>query len=204
MKIKVCGITSLEQMQQLQELDVDYLGMIFYEGSERYAEEKLQSQKVEISKLDINKVGVFVNPEYETILKAIDDYDLHSVQLHGDETDEFCLELMDKVKVIKVFRLTGEENIDELTKPFLNVCHYFMFDNGPHPNLRSTGEGATNPQPLPPLTPPTGENNTQPLLNQYAAVKKNTQKSEVSELLSSPVEGSQMGAGLYGGTGLQF
>jgi phosphoribosylanthranilate isomerase len=124
-KIKVCGITTLEQMQQL---DVDYAGMIFYEGSKRFVGDRLKKQKSEISKLAIKKVGVFVNADYETIVKAIEDYGLAAVQLHGDETDEFCLELMDKVKVIKVFRISDEQNIDELVNPFQNVCHYFLFD----------------------------------------------------------------------------
>jgi len=131
MKIKVCGITRLEQMQQLQELGIDYAGMIFFEGSKRFIGDGFESQKSDVRRQKIHKVGVFVNAEYETILKTINDYDLHAVQLHGDETDEFCLELMDKIKVIKVFRLTGEENIDELVEPFQNVCHFFMFDAAP-------------------------------------------------------------------------
>jgi len=182
MKIKVCGITRLEQMQQLQDLGVDYTGMIFYEGSKRYIKDKLENQKSVITNLSINKVGVFVNAEYETIIKAINEYQLYAIQLHGDETDEFCLELMDKVKVIKVFKIIGKEDIDELTKPFQNVCHYFMFDNSPHPGFPPTGEGAAN---------------TQPLLNQYAAVSKDTRKSVVSEWHSLPL-------GAFGGTGLQF
>lgn len=115
-------------MQQLQELGVDYAGMIFYEGSKRYAGNELSNQQQAIRDLTIKKVGVFVNAEYETILKAIRDYNLYAVQLHGDETDEICLELMDKVKVIKVFRIGDGQNIDELTAPFERVCHYFLFD----------------------------------------------------------------------------
>ena len=128
MKIKVCGITQLEQLQQLQELGVDYAGMIFFEGSKRYAGEALKDDREAIRSLAIKRVGVFVNTELEVIQQAIADYGLSAVQLHGDETDEFCLELMDKVKVIKVFRIGGEVAIDALTEPFLNVCHYFLFD----------------------------------------------------------------------------
>ena len=134
MKVKVCGIKSSEQMRQLQQLGVDYAGMIFYEGSKRYAGEAVSTQQSEIRDLPVKKVGVFVNAGYETILKAIFDYGLYAVQLHGDETDEFCLELMDKAKVIKVFRIAGEENIDELTAPFQNVCHYFLFDTNSAPS----------------------------------------------------------------------
>lgn len=128
MKIKVCGITTLGQMQQLQQLGVDYAGMIFYEGSKRFVADRLVGQQAEISGLAIKKVGVFVNADYEKIIRAIGQYGLSAVQLHGDETDEFCLELMDKVKVIKVFRVTGDCDIDALTEPFQNVCHYFLFD----------------------------------------------------------------------------
>lgn len=128
MKVKVCGITRLEQMQQLQDLGVDYAGMIFFEGSKRYAGEALREEQAAIRELTIKRVGVFVNTELDVIEKAIADYGLYAVQLHGDETDEFCLELMDKAKVIKVFRIAGEVAIDSLTEPFQAACHYFLFD----------------------------------------------------------------------------
>jgi phosphoribosylanthranilate isomerase len=128
MKVKVCGITSHEQLQQLQDLGVDYAGMIFFEGSRRYAGEVLKEEQEAIRKLAIKRVGVFVNTELEIIQQVIADYGLTAVQLHGDETDEFCLELMDKAKVIKVFRIGGEVAIDSLTEPFQAACHYFLFD----------------------------------------------------------------------------
>ena len=127
MKIKVCGITTIEQMQQLKELGADYAGMIFYEGSKRYVGKVLNS-KSEIRNIKIKKVGVFVNADFDLVSKAISDYGLSTVQLHGDETDEFCLELMDKVEVIKVFRIADQNSIDDLVAPFQNVCHYFLFD----------------------------------------------------------------------------
>ncbi|MER3464669.1 MAG: phosphoribosylanthranilate isomerase, partial [Chitinophagaceae bacterium] len=64
MKIKVCGITSLEQMQQLRQLGIDYTGMIFYESSKRYAGEKMKKEKLKIKNCEIEKVGVFVNTDY--------------------------------------------------------------------------------------------------------------------------------------------
>ena len=128
MKIKVCGITSLEQLQQLQQLGVDYAGLIFFEGSKRYVGEKLKEVQASVKNTGIRKVGVFVNQELEVIARAIQEYGLYAVQLHGDETDEFCLELMDKVKVIKVFRIGSEVEIDKLVAPFQEACHYFLFD----------------------------------------------------------------------------
>jgi phosphoribosylanthranilate isomerase len=128
MKCKVCGITRLEQLQSLETLGADYAGLIFYEGSKRFVGERKEEEKKEMKNSAIKKVGVFVNATYETVLKAIKEYGLYAVQLHGDETDEFCLELMDKVKVIKVFRVKDEAGIDEMVKPFEAVCHYFLFD----------------------------------------------------------------------------
>lgn len=128
MKIKVCGINSLEQLQQLGQIGADYAGLIFFEGSKRYVGDKLQQVQDAVRNTSIRKVGVFVNQELEVIDLAIRDYGLHAVQLHGDETDEFCLELMDKVKVIKVFRIGSEADIDKLVAPFQEACHYFLFD----------------------------------------------------------------------------
>jgi phosphoribosylanthranilate isomerase len=128
MKIKVCGIRTVEQMLQLQQQGVDYAGMIFYEGSKRFIGNLSEREQESFRQLPVEKIGVFVNAAYETITKAIADYGLYAVQVHGDETDEFCLELMDKTTVIKVIRVAGEQDIDSLVAPFQAVCHYFLFD----------------------------------------------------------------------------
>jgi phosphoribosylanthranilate isomerase len=128
MKIKVCGITSIEQMRELQQLGIDYAGMIFYEGSKRYAKEKLAGSKSEIRDIEIKKIGVFVNADFEFISKTIVEFGLNAVQLHGDETDEFCMDLMDRTTVIKVFRIADQTDIDALVEPFKNACHYYLFD----------------------------------------------------------------------------
>jgi phosphoribosylanthranilate isomerase len=61
MKIKVCGITSFEQLEQLQDLKVDFAGLIFYEKSKRFVGDKLKNHKSEIRNFQLEKVGVFVN-----------------------------------------------------------------------------------------------------------------------------------------------
>jgi phosphoribosylanthranilate isomerase len=129
MKLKVCGITTLEQMQQLQRLDVDYAGLIFYEGSKRYAHEKLQASNAEIRNLEIKKVGVFVNADMGFVKSLISEYNLAAVQLHGDETVAYCEQLKNEVDVTKVFRIGAEvEAIDKLIEPYQQVSDYFLFD----------------------------------------------------------------------------
>lgn len=128
MKIKVCGITCFEQIQELQSLGADYAGMIFYEGSKRFAGNKIGKEKAQIRSLQIKKAGVFVNADKKNIEKAIEDYGLNAIQLHGEETPEFCRALKNKTKLIKAFRISGGEKIEEIVESFEEVCDYFLFD----------------------------------------------------------------------------
>ena len=131
MNIKVCGITQLKQLQQLDALNIDYAGLIFYKDSPRYMGDKLTGKEIKGADFDIKKVGVFVNPSYSDLLDAIDEYGLDIVQLHGNETPELCEELSAEVEVIKAFRIEDSSvNIDKLVEPFDAVCDYYLFDTG--------------------------------------------------------------------------
>jgi phosphoribosylanthranilate isomerase len=129
MNIKVCGITQFKQLQQLEALNIDYAGLIFYKDSPRYMGGKITGKQVKDADFDIKKVGVFVNPGYSELLDAIDEYGLDMVQLHGNETPELCEELSGEVEVIKAFRIdTGTANIDELVAAYDAACDYYLFD----------------------------------------------------------------------------
>lgn len=130
MNIKVCGITQLKQLQQLDGLDIDFAGLIFYKESARYMGDKIAAKELKNADFDLKKVGVFVNPEMIDVLDAIDEYGLEVVQLHGDESPEMCEDLSSEVEVIKAFRITGDEDIDELVAPYDAVCDYYLFDTG--------------------------------------------------------------------------
>src|SRR6187551_2017205 len=141
MNIKVCGITSLKQLQQLDGLDVDFAGLIFHKGSPRYMGDKLEAASVKGSDFDLKKVGVFVNPEMIDVLDAIDNYGLDVVQLHGEESPEMCDDLSSEVEVIKAFSINNETgNIDELVAPYDGVCDYYLFDNKPATGIGGSGE----------------------------------------------------------------
>ena len=130
MNIKVCGITQFKQLQQLEALNIDYAGLIFYKDSPRYMGDKLTGKQVKEADFDLKKVGVFVNPGYSELLDAIDEYGLDIVQLHGNETPEMCEELSAEVEVIKAFRIAGDQsiNIDELVMPYDAACDFYLFD----------------------------------------------------------------------------
>lgn len=128
MKLKVCGITSLKQIEELERLGVHYAGLIFFPDSARYMGDKLANISEDIRQTQISKVGVFVNPEIYEVEKAVEQYGLSCVQLHGDEPPEFCEEVLKFASVIKTFRVTGNEDFDEMVHPYKDVCNYYLFD----------------------------------------------------------------------------
>ncbi len=141
MKIKVCGITELEQLKELNDLEIDYAGLIFYEQSPRFALKKLSGQEVKESGISITKVGVFVNASEEEIMKQVENFGLDMVQLHGDETASFCNHISDHIKVAKAFRIADfDTNIDWLVKEYDEVCDYYLFDKGSAGLYGGTGQ----------------------------------------------------------------
>jgi phosphoribosylanthranilate isomerase len=140
MKIKVCGITSFQQLEALDNLGADFAGFIFYKASKRFVGEKLADDKAGIKKLRIQKVGVFVNEEIETIEEAVSEYGLQYVQLHGDESPLFCKEVEAFVPVIKAIRVGPGRNPADESDAFKDACSYFLFDTD------SKGYGGTGVQ----------------------------------------------------------
>ena len=129
MKLKICGMKYHDNILKVAALKPNYLGFIFYDKSPRFVTEPLP----EISK-NIKKVGVFVNSTIETIITIINNYDLQAVQLHGQETPEFCQKLQKKqIEIIKVFSIKDQFDFNQLSA-FENLVDYFLFDTkGPNP-----------------------------------------------------------------------
>jgi len=131
MNIKVCGITQLKQLQQLDGMDIDFAGLIFYKGSSRYMGDNIQGEQLKSADFDIKKVGVFVDAKYDEVMQIIDDYELDAVQLHGNETPELCSRLSENTEVIKAFRIAGNElMVDKMVNQYDEVCDYYLFDKG--------------------------------------------------------------------------
>jgi len=142
MKLKVCGITQLQQLKQLDEIGVNYAGLIFYPQSARYILDKLKAEDVKQLPLSLKKVGVFVNAQEWFIMKQVEDFGLDVVQLHGDETPGFCKLISDQVTVIKAFRITqnNDQNIDWMMKPYEEYCDFYLFDTNRKNAYGGTGE----------------------------------------------------------------
>jgi phosphoribosylanthranilate isomerase len=127
MRIKVCGMTQIEQVDKLADLGVTFAGFIFYPKSPRYVFKHMTTTQIR-KENNINKVGVFVNAPVEEVLHMVDECRLHMVQLHGDESPKYCEKIADYVSVVKAFRLSDNDSVQWMIKPFMDVCDMFMFD----------------------------------------------------------------------------
>ena len=88
MKLKVCGMRYEDNIREIAAIGLDYMGFIFFEGSSRHVTDSIPTLSS-----SIKKVGVFVNASYDTIVEKINTHDLQAVQLHGEESPEFCKSL---------------------------------------------------------------------------------------------------------------
>lgn len=106
-RIKICGITSLEDALAAVELGADALGFNFYEKSPRYISPEKARQIIRELPPEIEKVGVFVNSSLSEIENVCAESGIEMVQLHGDETPEFVAALSGP-RVIKALRVSDD------------------------------------------------------------------------------------------------
>jgi len=111
-KVKICGIRSFEEARLALELGVDAVGFNFWKGSRRYMEPDVAARIIgRIKDPFAAFVGVFVNEAEDVLHKVCSGVGLTAVQLHGDESVEYCRSLSEKlgaVRIIKAVRVGSE------------------------------------------------------------------------------------------------
>lgn len=124
LKIKVCGTRETENIKDITTLPIDYIGFIFYGKSARYVDSVIN---VAIPST-IKKVGVFVNASLDEIKERINSHSLNVIQLHGDESPDFCLQLKQLGHtVIKAFGIDDDFEWSSIEK-YVDTVDYFLFD----------------------------------------------------------------------------
>ena len=126
--IKVCGMRESKNILDISTLEPNFMGFIFYKKSPRYVSpESVKKMSVSLPG-GIRKVGVFVNEPVENLCEISNFVPLDLVQLHGDETPEYCKELKKQsLKVIKAFRVSDDLNASVLMN-YEKYVDYFLFD----------------------------------------------------------------------------
>jgi len=89
-RIKICGITRLEDALEAAELGVDAVGFVFYDKSPRYIDPQKAASIIRQLPPFVSAVGLFVNPTQAYIAEVLQSVPLGVIQLHGDESPDFC------------------------------------------------------------------------------------------------------------------
>ena len=89
-RVKICGITSVEQAQMVQMAGADALGLVIYEKSPRYVDVEKAAQIRAVIKPPAQAVALLVNASENLVTQVIDQVKPDLLQFHGDESPEFC------------------------------------------------------------------------------------------------------------------
>lgn len=124
-KIKICGLMRLEDIEIVNKYKPDYIGFVFADSKRKVSPEQASKMKDYLSS-DIISVGVFVNADCEEILKLYNDGIIDMAQLHGDENEEYINYLKEKtnneLKIIKAIEMSHDNdlfNYDDSQADFL-------------------------------------------------------------------------------------
>ena len=127
-KLKVCGLKHKNNLFDVVEAGVDFVGMIFYEKSPRYIINSLYPEDVWFLPDEVQKIGVFVDSDIEYIKKNVRLYQLDLIQLHGSESPEYCKEIRSEgYQLIKVFGVDTDFDFQVMEK-YLDAVDYFLLD----------------------------------------------------------------------------
>jgi len=160
-RVKICGITILEDAVSAVEEGADAVGFVFYEKSKRYVSPYVVKRISEVLPPFVSRIGVFVNEKPEKMLEIYKEARLNAIQLHGNENLKICEQLNKNVPIIKAFRIAKDSDVIkalnykqfpilfdtktfqyggsgktfewEILLPYINEFKYFIISGGLNP-----------------------------------------------------------------------
>lgn len=129
-KIKICGLRRLEDIEIVNKYEPEYIGFVFADSKRKVSHETAAQLKNNLSS-NIISVGVFVDASEDEILKLYDDGIIEIAQLHGSENEDYINSLKentnDKLKIIKAIEMSENE---DLSKYYDSAADYLLLDSG--------------------------------------------------------------------------
>jgi len=141
-RIKVCGITLVEDGLAAVRYGADALGFILYPESPRYISAERAGDICEQLPPFVDRVGVLVNENIETAVDVVKSAGFSYLQLHGSESDNYCSELknrLPRLKIIKAFRVGDKSRAEEFI-PYEQCVDGFLLDTYIKGETGGTGE----------------------------------------------------------------
>lgn len=141
-RVKICGITKPEQGQAIARLGATALGFICVPSSPRYVGPEEIKAVTDRLPPDVDRIGVFANTTIEAICQTVAETKLTGVQLHGDETPEYCDrlgQLLPDIEIIKALRIKSREALEK-AKMYGDSVHTLLLDAYHPGQLGGTGQ----------------------------------------------------------------
>jgi phosphoribosylanthranilate isomerase len=139
-RVKICGITRVEDAELAAELGAWAIGFILWPQSKRYVEPALAAGIERRVRRKVDRVGVFVNHTLDEVAHAVDNIGLTHVQLHGDEGPSFCTAVAERTgaKVIKALPIGSGADMRELGR--FHAVDFHLLDTARRGQRGGTGE----------------------------------------------------------------
>ncbi len=140
-RLKICGITNLEDARFCAAAGVDYLGFVFHRQSLRYIPPE-HAKDINEWIIGPQSVGVFVDEDVDVVNQIAESVGLDLVQLHGEESVHFC-ELVEPpvIKALGIAPDTSEDDIFRAANRYRGAAHYLLLDS--RVDGRSGGTGVS-------------------------------------------------------------
>ena len=135
-KVKICGIRTLEEAETAIAAGADALGFNFWPRSVRYVEPSVVQEFIRKLSPLVSTVGVFVNEDASRIVDIASNLGLHAVQLHGDEAPDFC-ERLTNIKTIKALRVGQDFDLSVINRFRVNMV---LLDSNVDGSYGGTGQ----------------------------------------------------------------
>lgn len=129
MKIKLCGLSQMEDIETVNELKPEYIGFVFAAKSRRYVTPQTAAELKRRLLPQIQAVGVFVNEDVEMVARLLDNGVINIVQLHGNENENYIRRLKQRADkpIVKAFRVETASDIAEAER---SPADYILLDSG--------------------------------------------------------------------------
>lgn len=141
-RIKICGITNVQDALWAANLGVDFIGLNFYKQSLRKVSLAMAKNIVNELPSFVKVIGVFVDEDLRTVRKIVSVCHLDMVQFHGNESPQCCSEIYfpnAELKIIKAFRIKDENSLQNMGE-YSDFVNYYLLDTYVPEKAGGTGE----------------------------------------------------------------
>ena len=119
-RVKICGLTTVENALMVANSGADAIGLVFYEPSPRYVEIEQACSIAKTLPAFVTKTALFVNPEIDYVKAVLERVQIDLLQFHGDETPEFCEQF--GLPYIKAIRMQKSTDLAQLAEQYASSC----------------------------------------------------------------------------------